>query len=196
LFKGTVNVIVSDSLLKDKLAWFTTVLFKPLSIRMISMFIWAIIRIISMFIWAIIKMISMFIWAIIRMISMFIWAIIRMISMFIWAKKDDIHVYLSNNKDDIHVYLSNNKDDIHVYLSKNKDDIRGMMVSYLYAQLAVLYTYNCLPILIYYRLGQNLLIINKYAERSQYSWWPIQIGLAYIITLFTITSLDDIHVFL
>ena len=116
-----------------------------------------------------------------------------MFIVYLSNNKDDIHVYLSNNKDDIHVYLSNNKDDIHVHLSKNKDDIRGMIVSYLCAQLAVLYTYNCLLILIYYRLGQNLLIINKYAERSQYSWWPIQIGLAYIITLFTITSLISVH---
>ena len=39
----------------------------------------------------------------------------------------------------------------------------GMIVLYLCAQLAVLYTYNCLLILIYYWLGQNQLIINKYA---------------------------------
>ena len=59
------------------------------------------------------------------------------------------------------------------------------------AQLAVLYTYNCLLILIYYRLGQNLLIINKNAVRSRYSLWPKKIskGLAYIIALYTITSL-------
>ena len=42
-------------------------------------------------------------------------------------------------------------------------------VLYLCAQFAVLYTYNCLLIMIYYRLGQNHLIINKYAVRSQYS---------------------------
>ena len=29
--------------------------------------------------------------------------------------------------------------------------------------------------LIYYRLGQNQLIINKYAVRSRYSLWPIQL---------------------
>ena len=45
----------------------------------------------------------------------------------------------------------------------------GMIVSYLCAQLAVPYTYNSLLIIIYYRLGQNLLIINKYAVRSRYS---------------------------
>ena len=38
-----------------------------------------------------------------------------------------------------------------------------MIVLYLCAQLAVLYTYTCLQILIYYRLGQNQLVINKYA---------------------------------
>ena len=64
-----------------------------------------------------------------------------------------------------------------------------MIVLNLCAQLAVLYTYNCLLILIYYRLGQNQLIINKYAERSRYSLWPIKLGLAYIITLYAITSL-------
>ena len=42
-------------------------------------------------------------------------------------------------------------------------DTGGMIVLYLCAQLAVLYTYNCLLVLIYYRLGQNQLIINKYA---------------------------------
>ena len=36
----------------------------------------------------------------------------------------------------------------------------GMIVLYLYAHLAVLYTFNCLLLLIYYRLGQNQLIIN------------------------------------
>ena len=67
-----------------------------------------------------------------------------------------------------------------------------MIVLYLCAQLAVLYTYNCLLILIYYSLGQNLLIINKYAVRSRYSLfmaYKISKGLAYIITLYTITSL-------
>ena len=48
-----------------------------------------------------------------------------------------------------------------VLAKRNKQD--GMIVLYLWAQLAVLYTYNCLLILIYYRLGQNQLIINKYA---------------------------------
>ena len=38
-----------------------------------------------------------------------------------------------------------------------------MIVLYLCAQLALLYTYNCLLILIYYGLGQNQLTINKYA---------------------------------
>ena len=42
----------------------------------------------------------------------------------------------------------------------------GMIVLYMCAQLAVLYTYNCLLILIYYRVGQNQLIINKYAVRA------------------------------
>ena len=46
---------------------------------------------------------------------------------------------------------------------------------YLCAHLALLYTYNCSLILIYYRLGQNLLIINKYAVRSRYNLWPIQL---------------------
>ena len=45
----------------------------------------------------------------------------------------------------------------------------GMTVLYLCAQLAVLYTFNSLLILIYYRLGQNLHIINEYAVRSRYS---------------------------
>ena len=39
---------------------------------------------------------------------------------------------------------------------------------------SVLYAYNCTLILIYYRLGQNQLIINKYAVRSRDSLWPIQ----------------------
>jgi len=39
----------------------------------------------------------------------------------------------------------------------------------------LLFTYKCLVILIYYRLGQNLFIINKYAVRSRYSSWPIQL---------------------
>ena len=52
---------------------------------------------------------------------------------------------------------------------------RGMVVLYLCAQVAVLYTYNCLLILIYYRLGQNQLNINKQAVRSWYSLWPIQL---------------------
>ena len=40
----------------------------------------------------------------------------------------------------------------------------GVIVLYLCVQVAVLYTYNCLLILKYYRLGLNLLIIiNKYA---------------------------------
>ena len=45
----------------------------------------------------------------------------------------------------------------------------GMIVLYLCAQLAVMYTYNYLLILIYYRLGQNQLMSNKYAVRSRYS---------------------------
>ena len=49
----------------------------------------------------------------------------------------------------------------------------GMIVLYLCAQLAVLYTYNCLLIMIHYRLGQNLLIINKYAVRSRYRSWLV-----------------------
>ena len=63
----------------------------------------------------------------------------------------------------------------------------GITVLYLCAQLAVLYTYNCFLILIYYRLGQNQFIINKYAVRSLYSLRPIK--LAYSITLYTKTSL-------
>ena len=55
-----------------------------------------------------------------------------------------------------------------------------MIVSYLCAQLAVLYTYNCLLIMIYYRLGQNLLILKSYAVRMTYT---INKGLAYIITI-------------
>ena len=35
--------------------------------------------------------------------------------------------------------------------------------------------HNCLLILIYYRLGQNQLKINKYAVRSRYSSWPIKL---------------------
>ena len=54
-------------------------------------------------------------------------------------------------------------------------EVRGMVVLYLCAQLAVLYTYYCLLILIYYRLGQNQLIINKYALRSRYSSWSIKL---------------------
>ena len=50
-------------------------------------------------------------------------------------------------------------------------DHGGMIVLYPCAQLAVLHTYNCLLIMIYYRLGQNLLIINKYAVRSWYILW-------------------------
>ena len=51
----------------------------------------------------------------------------------------------------------------------------GMVVLYLCAQLALMYTYNCLLILIYYKLGQSQLIINKYAVRSRYSSWPIKL---------------------
>jgi len=51
----------------------------------------------------------------------------------------------------------------------------GMIVLYLCAQLAVLCTYNCLLILKYYRLGQNQLIIYKYAVRSWYKLWPIKL---------------------
>ena len=50
----------------------------------------------------------------------------------------------------------------------------GIIVLYLCAQLAVLYTYNCLLILIYYWLGQNHFMINKYAVRSRYGLWPIK----------------------
>ena len=60
-------------------------------------------------------------------------------------------------------------------IAEREARVRGMVVLYLCAQLAVLYTYNCLQILIYYRLGQNQLIINKYAIRSQYSLCPIQL---------------------
>ena len=63
----------------------------------------------------------------------------------------------------------------------------GMIVLYLCAQLAVLNTYNCTLILIYW-LGQNLLIINKYAV-NLYNCK----GLAYI-TLYTITSLEKTKV--
>ena len=45
----------------------------------------------------------------------------------------------------------------------------GMIIIYLCAQLAVLYTCNCSLILIFYRLGQNQLKINNYAVRSQYN---------------------------
>ena len=38
-------------------------------------------------------------------------------------------------------------------------DTGGMIVLYLCAQLAVLYTYNCLLILIYYRLGPGGIIV-------------------------------------
>ena len=34
---------------------------------------------------------------------------------------------------------------------------------------------HCLFTLIYYRLGQNQLIINKYAVSSRYNLWPIQL---------------------
>jgi len=52
-----------------------------------------------------------------------------------------------------------------------------VIVLYLCAQLAVLYTNNCLLLLIYDRLGQNqqYAIINKYAVHSRYSLWPIQL---------------------
>ena len=63
---------------------------------------------------------------------------------------------------------------------------RGMIVSYLWAQLASLYTYICLLIMIYYRLGQNQLIINKCSTLSiQFMAYAISKGLAYIITLYT-----------
>ena len=55
------------------------------------------------------------------------------------------------------------------YTDNCLDRIRGMIVLYLCAQLAVQYTDNCLLILIYYRLGQNQQIINKYAVLSRYS---------------------------
>ena len=51
---------------------------------------------------------------------------------------------------------------------KDKYEDKVCIVFYLCAQLAVLYTYNCLLILIYY-------IINKYAVRSRYSLWPRQL---------------------
>ena len=52
----------------------------------------------------------------------------------------------------------------------------GMIVLYrVLSKLYVLYTYNCLLIMIYYSLGQNLFKINKYAVRSRYSLWPIQL---------------------
>ena len=59
--------------------------------------------------------------------------------------------------------------------SLNWSEPGGMIVLYLCAQLAVLYTYDCLLISIYYRLGRNQLIIKKYALRSRYSSWPIQL---------------------
>ena len=73
--------------------------------------------------------------------------------------------------------------------------IRGMIVSYLNTQLAVLYTYNCLPILRYLRLGQSLLISNKFAVRSLYSWWPIKLVKDYSSSpLHTLTSLNKMFV--
>ena len=54
-----------------------------------------------------------------------------------------------------------------------------------------LYTYNCLLILIYNGLGQNQLIINKYAV--QLMTYTISKGLAYIIILYTIPSLGYPH---
>ena len=46
---------------------------------------------------------------------------------------------------------------------------RGTIVLLLCSELAVLYTFNCLLVLIYYRLGQNILKINKYVACSRYS---------------------------
>ena len=46
-------------------------------------------------------------------------------------------------------------------------------------------------------MGQSLLNKIKYAVRSRYSSWPVQCtvskGLAYIITLYTITSLGSVN---
>ena len=53
-------------------------------------------------------------------------------------------------------------------------------VLYLCAQLAVLYTNNCLLILIYYRLGQNLLIINKYHHSIHYYLVEYTLHIMYI----------------
>ena len=56
---------------------------------------------------------------------------------------------------------------------------RGRIFLYPCAQLAVLYTYNCLLRMICYRLGQNQLLINKYAVLSRYSLWPIKLVMDY-----------------
>ena len=53
--------------------------------------------------------------------------------------------------------------------------IRGDDSSLPLCYVSYTYTNNSLLILIYYRLGQNLLIIIKYAVRSRYSSWPIQL---------------------
>ena len=55
----------------------------------------------------------------------------------------------------------------------------GRIVLFLCAQLAVLYTYNCLLRMICYRLGQNQLLINKYTVLSRYSLWPIKLVMDY-----------------
>ena len=69
--------------------------------------------------------------------------------------------------------------------------LRGMIAFNTCAQLAVLYAYNCLLLIIYYRLGQNLLKINIYAVRLvQFMAYTISKAFAYIITLYTVTSLD------
>ena len=69
--------------------------------------------------------------------------------------------------------------------------LRGMIAFNTCAQLALLYTYNCLLLIIYYRLGQNLLKINIYAVRLvQFMAYTISKAFAYIITLYTVTSLD------
>ena len=48
----------------------------------------------------------------------------------------------------------------HILINFISSEQGGLIVLYLCAQLAVLYTYNCLLILIYYRLDQNQPIIN------------------------------------
>ena len=50
--------------------------------------------------------------------------------------------------------------------------------------------------MIYYRLGQNQLIIKKYAVRSRYSSWPVQLvkdqRTSSLYTLYNLVEDDDI----